>query len=56
MTIDVYPPTAATEIEWIKVIDYSGAPRTATDLPEQTIVRVHLPTGETVRVVVPERK
>lgn len=56
MTIDVYPPTNATQSEWRQVVDCNDAPRTATSAPEAVTVRVHLPSGETVQIVVPERR
>lgn len=52
MIIDVYPPTQATQVDWLTVVTREER-RGAADAPEETIVRVHLPSGEIVRIHVP---
>ena len=54
MTIDVFPPTTATQTDWVRVIQ-DDAPRTATAPPEQTVVRVHLRGGEILVIPIPDR-
>lgn len=55
MTIDVYPPSgAASDAEWLKVVNRKDETGNAADPAPRTIVRVHIP-GNLLVFEVPRR-
>jgi hypothetical protein len=49
VTIDLYPPTTATQVDWIQVVT-RNTPRTATDPEEVVVLCVHLSPRNVIRV------